>query len=64
MPVGWGEVRRVQGIISEARRRSVREISDMTVICVNVVYCILADTLKMSKVGAAASHTRSEDHER
>ena len=49
---GEDEVRRVQDIISEDRRRSVREISDLTGICVNVVYRILTDTLKMNKVCA------------
>jgi len=39
-------------IISEDRRRSVREISDLTGICVNVVYRILTDTLKMNNVCA------------
>jgi len=46
------DIRRVQDIISEDRRRSVREISDLTGICVNVVYRILTDTLKMNKVCA------------
>ena len=50
---GEDDVRRVQDIISKDRRRSVREISDMTGICVNVVYRILTDTLlKMDNVCA------------
>lgn len=49
---GEEDVERVQEIIKEDRRRSVREISDMTGICVNVVYRILTDNLKMNKVCA------------
>jgi Transposase (partial DDE domain) len=46
------DVRRIRDAISEDRRRSVREISDMTGICVNVVYRTLTETLNMNKVCA------------
>jgi len=46
------DVRRIRDAISEDRRRSVREISYMTGICVNVVYRTLTETLKMNKVCA------------
>ena len=49
---GEDDVRRVHEIINEDRRRSVRKISDLTGSCVNVVYRILTDTLRMNKVCA------------
>jgi len=49
---GEDDVRRVHEIINEDRRKSVRKISDLTGSCVNVVYRILTDTLRMNKVCA------------
>lgn len=49
---GEDDVQRVRDVVREDRRRSVREISDMTGICVNVVYRILTEALKMNKVCA------------
>jgi len=46
------DVTMIHDAISEDRRRSVREISDMTGICVNVVYRTLTENLNMNKVCA------------
>ena len=60
---GEDDVRRVQDIISEDRRRLVREISDLTGICVNVVYRILTENEQgVRQVGTASSLAGSEDH--
>jgi len=46
------DVTRICDAIREDRRRSVREISDMTEICVYVVYRTLTENLNMNKVCA------------
>lgn len=46
------DIERVHNAVNENRRRPVRELSNMAVLCVNVLNTILTENLKMNKVCA------------